>query len=353
MAKESPQRPAPRRRQEHGDRQRRGRDIGGRGPVGIGLRNEALDRDQEDRRHGKRRQHQMALRAGAATRQPPQRHQESHHQHRAEDAELAAEKAQRTGQAEARVAPVGIGFGVADGGKAVRRVPRDVGREQHQPEGEDRQPAQAEHQPPRLGRDQRRDHCAKNEIEHRVFGQQTIADGDAADQRPAPAGFVHRPQKGVERHRPAEQQRHVGGDQAGGIGHPRQGRIGERTPESQPAVADTLADGEQHQRRRRVQQWRGHADRPFAIAEQPGGRGNDPGDQRRLGEIAEVGRLRPPPVLRLVGIKLQRRNDEHGDAQRRQRGDKIKAQAPPAPVVGVTHLIAPRPCAEPPARGRS
>ena len=132
-----------------------------------------------------------------------------------------AEEAQRAHDAVARVGPVGIGFGVTDGRKAVGGVPGNVGREQHEADHKDRRAARAQHQLARIVRDKGRRDRTDDEIEHRVFGKQAIAERDAAEERPAPALLVERAQEGVERDGPAEQQRHVGRDQAAGIGDAR------------------------------------------------------------------------------------------------------------------------------------
>ena len=247
--------------------------------------------------------------------------QQEAEQDRPDQPELGADEAGDLAELEAQPAESGIVRGVAQRGEAMRQVPGDV-RRQAQRRGGQGEAVVGERDPPPGGRvEDQIEQGAGQEVEHGVLGEQPAADGQAAAQRPSPAAAVAPADQAIERQRPEQQQRHVGGDQRGRQPDARQRRIGDRRPGGESGPAELPGDAPDHQRGRPVQQRARQPHRPLAIAEQAGGGGDKPGDQRRLRVVAPGELLGPVPVLRFLEVELERRRRDEQHAGSGQRCD--------------------------------
>ena len=104
---------------------------------------------------------------------------------------------------------------------------------------------------------------------------------------------------------------------------------------------EPTADGEQGQAGDAVQCRSRQSDPGFRVAADTGRGGDDPGDQRGLGEVTPVETARPKPVLRLVRMQLQRRDEQHEGAHDDEGGGEgkgdpqVQVQARPSDPVPV------------------
>ena len=147
---------------------------------------------------------------------------------------------------------------------------------------------------PPLARNQQHEAERRDQpVDHRVFREQPEPGGDPdrdPPRRDPPARPIRiaRPDEGVERRRPARQQRGVGRDDVSGQRHAGRRQIGERRPEPDPAVIEPRSDRIDEPGRDGVQQRGRQADRELAVAECAGRQRDQPGDQRRLRVVAEA-----------------------------------------------------------------
>ena len=170
-----------------------------------------------------------------------------------------------------------------------------------------------------LRRDDGVDRIAERQVDHRVFGVEAEADRHAERN----AGCQRRPLDMVDDRqqadRPEQQQRHVGRHQRRRNRRARHQRIDQRRPEGDAARMEFCRDRIDDQRCREMHQRRRQADAERRVAAQRGGRADDPGDQRRLGVVAERRLLAPRPILRLVEEQLGVGDGKRDDADSRDR----------------------------------
>ena len=136
----------------------------------------------------------------------------------------------------------------------------------------------------------------------------------------------------VKRDGPADDERHVGGDQQRRDRGARQCGEHHRRPETDAGAVERAA-GEKHEDGAdRVENRRRRAHAPFGVAANLGGEPDDPGDQRGLGEIAEGEVSRPKPILRLVeeniGLGVEQRQQSEDEQARKDRQQ-------PKPIVSI------------------
>ena len=181
----------------------------------------------------------------------------------------------------------------------------------------------------RVAIDQRRGGDAEHEIDHRVFRQHPEPERHAEQDAPAPVAALPELHIGEQRERPAQQQRHVGRDdaarerEAGGERHQQRG------PERGGLVVQRLGDGVGDEAGAEIEHRRRRADAGFGRAAD-GFRARDhPGEQRRLREVAERELARPRPVLRFVEeqIDLREREPDQPDHGHGNEDDKTHRKA--------------------------
>ncbi len=214
------QRPAPpdRSAQQESHGEDRPGGIGRHGPVGVSTAQEGLECHDQQRRCGKDRQHQLGARcvpvgtpgAHSGDHGGDDRGNQRDKHNRAENGELIGHERERLARIEHVRAPVGVVGRVAEGGKLVGGVPRDIatGRDR---EHRQRQPAAPADQRPahrRVGQDRQSGTCEK--VECGVFGQERKGERQAQHHSEGPARPVTKADQGIERARQARHQRHVG-----------------------------------------------------------------------------------------------------------------------------------------------
>ncbi len=316
---------------EKGGDQHRRRDIGRRRPVGMRARQEA---DHQHHRQGRQRKDGQQARAlvGEAARKDHEDDKKGAEEKRPEDTELGRQEFEERLRMQQRSGEVGVGLGVLVADEAVRRIPQQIGQIDQM--GDRRRASEAQEVPPLVANGEHQDERREQPVLHRVFGEQADPGGDADDDPPAPSRTLARANEGIERDRPAQHQRHVGRHDGGGQRHRRQGRIEHGGPAGGSGIVKPPGDRVDDEPGRHVKQRRGDANGELVLAEDRCRQRDDPGQQWRLREIAERQMARPQPVLRLVGIKIDRIAGEPNEARR---GDGKQRVGGDALVVSLAH----------------
>ena len=128
----------------------------------------------------------------------------------------------------------------------------------------------------------------------------------------------------IEPDRPEQQERQVGRHHHRGEGDARQGGVEQGRPEADAAVEQAMADAIDGERREEMQDWRANAHAGAAVAANRRGGGDQPGDHRRLGVVAEGEILGPHPILGFVRMQIEGIDREIDHAQQRQRREQEK-----------------------------
>ena len=196
--------------------------------------------------------------------------------------------------------PGGVGRSVVKGDKAVCVVPIKVRRDQDERDKRDDERSPPTQSLPRLGREDGVTGHAEREIDHSVFSEQAYADGEAERDGPRHALALDQLGPEIERDRPEQQKRHIGSDGGGEKGSHRQRVEHDCRPEAGARPVERPARQEHEPAGNGIEHRRKAANTGFAVTAKFRSAADDPGDQRRLGEIAEIELPRPRPILRLV-----------------------------------------------------
>ena len=140
---------------------------------------------------------------------------------------------------------------------------------------------------------------------------------------PSPVRLGQQLHVGQQRHRPAEHQRHVGRDDAARENHTRLQARNQRRPRRGSLVVELVG------------RWRKRPDKCAKCSSGEATRthasplpqtllrgGDDPGQQRRLGEVAEGEFARPRPILRFVHEQIDDGEMQADDSYRRQHRER-------------------------------
>jgi hypothetical protein len=326
-------------RQQPGRHQHHRRNESGRRPISLGARHKAHHQHHRQSRQSEAGQQRRPALVETGARQQHD-HDQAAKEQRPEDAELQAQELEELRRMEQRPGEVGVVAGVEVADEAVRRVPHEVRRIDQQRQ---RRGAEKSRQVAALvGKQQQEQQRREQPVRHGVLAEQAQSGGDADHDPPALAARLARADEAVERHRPAEQQRRVGREDHRRGGDAGQGDVGDRRPQGDARVVEPLRHQEDHQARAEMQQRRGKPYRPGILAEQPGGEGDEPGDHRRLGVVAEGGMQRPQPVLRFVGKEIGAIETEPDEARHADGKAGPEREAPRA-LLGchpARHLVA-------------
>ena len=180
----------------------------------------------------------------------------------------------------------------------------------------------------RFRRDGRIDRIAERQVDHRVFGVEAKADRHAERDARGKRRPLDMMDDRQQADRPEQQQRHVGRHQRRRNRRARHQRIDQRRPERDAARMEFRRDRIDDQRRQQMHQRRRQAHAERRVAAQRGGRADDPGDQRRLGVVAEGRLLAPRPVLRFVEEQLGVGDGKRDDADSQYGDEQQQAEAP-------------------------
>ena len=207
------------------------------------------------------------------------------------------------------------------GDQPVLQVPHQVRQVQQDREAERQQRPPSVDAPPGLGAGGEEEREADREHRHRIFGEQAEADRKPEQTPPLQPAVAGEADAGIERRRPEQEEERIGRDQQRGEEDRRQGDVEHRRPGADPGSVKGGAGGIEQEGGRGMGQWRGDAHAEGAVAEQVRAGADDPGDQRRLRVVAEVGAERPHPVLRLVAGEVEPVEGEQDETRQRDRGD--------------------------------
>lgn len=242
---------------------------------------------------------------------------------RARNSELGSDEFQRVDGMEREIVPAAdIVGGVVKGDPAVRDVPEDIGDDQR------RRERNSQHGPGIAGDGARRGRGGdveggdQRQVDHGVFGIETEADGETEENCRRHARTLEMRGESQDADRPEEQERHVRRDQQRRDRYPGHQCVDDCGPEADARVIEPGADEVDHEGGRYLQEIGGQAHAGLAVATDRCGRADQPGDQRRLVEVAEVEMLRPGPVLRLVEAELEGRNADRSRAHGKYRRER-------------------------------
>ncbi len=290
----------------------------------MGAADEGLGRDHEQDRQRKQHQQQpgIAIHRERPFQGQPEAGQERAEQGRAVADELRADEIGQFAQMDEIAAPVRVVGRVLDGREIIGRVPEDVGQQEDDRDDGRGEPFQRQHCAAcgRVECDGQAE--ADHEVDHRVFGKEAEADRQAQSDCRGPAGALAQPDKRVEGTRPEGQENGVCGNDPGGQPGARHRQVNDRGPEADTGDGQPAAGQEQEKAGKGVEDVGGQTDREIRQAKQAGRSRNDPRDQGWFRKIAPVETLRPNPVLRLVGVKIDGADGERDDPENRDRGNE-------------------------------
>ena len=263
--------------------------------------------------------------------------------HGAEHAELRDQEARsRAGVQQVEEGP-GVGCGrrglaqlrvmgcVGHRLKAVQRVPDQVRRQHRQREACGQRQLRRPPPPAHRGRHRRMQAEPERQVDDGVFRQAPEPQRQPQPRRPSeprPRAIAGQPPR-IAPHRERRTGHHqaVCGDHRGGELHARRQAVDRRRPEPGPPAVQTPPRPLERDGGDGVRQRRGQAHEGFPIPE-GGGRRDDPGDHRRLGEVAERQMARPHPVLSLLWVELDGAEEEAGHAHGCEQAQKGQSPSP-------------------------